>query len=89
MVVYARAVAKSLHTIEHEKLQALLRQMRIDANLRQADLAKRIGQPQSFVSKYEAGERRLDLVQLHQLCEALGVPLQELTRRFEEIISEA
>lgn len=81
-------VAKSLHTVQHATLQALLRQMRLDAGLRQLDLAQQIGQPQSFVSKYEAGERRLDLVQLRQICEALGLPLAELVRRFEDAVRE-
>lgn len=60
--------------------------MRLDAGLRQIDLAKRIGQPQSFVSKYEAGERRLDLVQLDQICKALNIPLDEFVRRFEDAL---
>lgn len=77
-------MARSKYTAEHIKLQALLRQVRLEAELRQIDLAERLGETQSFVSKYEAGERRLDLVQLHRVCEALGVPLVELVRRFEE-----
>ena len=79
-------MSRSLHTAQHAKLQALLRQMRLDAGLRQSDLAQRLGQPQSFISKYEVGERRLDLVQLHQICEAIGLPLEEFARRFEDAI---
>jgi transcriptional regulator with XRE-family HTH domain len=48
------------------------------------DLARRIGQPQSFVSKYESGERRLDLVELREICDAVGVSLEVFVRRFEE-----
>ena len=43
------------------QLQALLRDIRTEAGLRQVDLAQRLGQPQSFASKYESGERRLDV----------------------------
>ena len=44
-------------------LLAALREARLEAGLTQAELAARLGRPQSFVSKVEAGERRLDLVE--------------------------
>ncbi len=77
---------KSIFTRQQERLQRLLRQVRRDAGLRQSDLAKRLGQPQSFVSKYESGERRLDLLELRQICEAVGISLAEFVRRFEKAI---
>jgi len=58
--------------------------VRTDAGLTQVDLARRIGQPQSFVSKYESGERRLDLVEVRQICTAVGMSLEEFIRVFEE-----
>lgn len=66
-----------------QRLLRLLRQIRIEAGLRQADLAKKLGQPQSFVSKYESGERRLDVLELRKLCRALGSSLEEFARRLE------
>jgi predicted transcriptional regulator len=57
---YAR-MAKSIYTAGQERLQELLRQVRVEARLTQTDLASKLRKPQSFVSKYEAGERRLDL----------------------------
>lgn len=77
-------VAKSRFTPPYTRLLALLRQVRRDAGLRQVDLAQLLGQPQSFVSKYESGERRLDLVQLEQICKAVGISLEEFVRRFQE-----
>jgi transcriptional regulator with XRE-family HTH domain len=67
-------------------LQALLRSIRHEAGLRQTDLAERLGQPQSFVSKFESGERRLDLIELRQVCSAIGISLEEFVRRFEESV---
>ena len=67
-------------------LQQLLRELRVAAQLRQVDVAYRIGQPQPFVSKYESGERRLDLIELRQICSALDVPLVELIQRFEDSV---
>src|SRR5437588_8952755 len=75
---------KSIFTPEQESLQQVLRQLRLGAGLRQEDLAARLNEPQSFVSKYESGERRLDLIELRQICRALGVTLLELVSRFEE-----
>jgi transcriptional regulator with XRE-family HTH domain len=77
---------KSIYTTQQECLQALLRQVRLATGLRQVDLAKRLGEPQSFVSKYESGQRRLDLVELLQVCHALGISLVELVRRFEKSV---
>lgn len=77
---------KSIHTPEHTILQRLLRQLRRGAGLRQEDLAQLLGKPQSFVSNYERGERRLDLLELRQICDAVGVPLVDFVRRFEEAL---
>jgi transcriptional regulator with XRE-family HTH domain len=75
---------KSIFTPEQRILLDLLRQIRHGAGLRQEDMAARLNEPQSFVSKYESGERRLDLIELRQVCRAAGVTLLELVRRFEE-----
>jgi len=71
---------------QQEYLLALLRQVRLEAGLRQSDLAHLLGQPQSFVSKYESGERRLDILELQQVCHALGISLTEFVRRLEEFL---
>ncbi len=64
-------------------LLSLLRQARHQRGITQAELAARLGRPQSFVSKYESGERRLDLVELRQICKALGVSLKDFISNFE------
>lgn len=68
---------------EVKRFLALMRQMRVDAGLRQADLARRLGEPQSFVSRYESGDRRLDILELRRICETLGVSLTEFVARLE------
>jgi len=67
-------------------LLELLRQIRRDADLRQVDLAERLGQPQSFVSKYESGERRLDILELRSVCKAAGISLPQFVARLEECL---
>ncbi len=66
-----------------ERLNALLRSIRREAGLRQSDLAERLRRPQSYVSKYESGERRLDLIELVEICQAIGISLTDFTQRFE------
>ncbi len=61
----------------------------MEAGLRQEDLARLLRQSQSFVSKYESGERRVDLLELQQICKALGISLGEFVRKFEGSGNEA
>jgi transcriptional regulator with XRE-family HTH domain len=63
-----------------------LYEMRMQAGMRQADLAEKLKVPQSFVSKIESGERRVDIVELRQICRALGCSLEEFSRNFEKAL---
>ncbi|PZS16458.1 MAG: transcriptional regulator [Pseudonocardiales bacterium] len=74
---------KAIYTAEHRRLCALLRVVRERAELRQADVAEALDVPQSFVSKYESGERRLDLIELKQVCAALDTTLEGFVQEFE------
>ena len=51
--------------------------------LTQAELAARLRKPQSYVSKFESGERKLDLPELGAVAEALGFTLEALIRRYK------
>ncbi len=78
------SMKKTLYSNEHNELRKLLKQVRLGAGLRQEDLARLVGKPQSFISKCESGERCLDLLELRQVCQAVGVPLKEFVNRLEE-----
>jgi transcriptional regulator with XRE-family HTH domain len=71
-------------SMKKRRLAALLRQARVEANLTQGQIAESIGQTQSYVSKYETGEQRLDLIELEAVCKAVGIPLTEFVRRYLE-----
>lgn len=58
-----------------EIVAALLRRLRTDAGLRQEELGDRLNRSQSYVSKYENCERGLDVVELLEICDALGITL--------------
>ena len=75
---------KSIHHQSQLKLQGLLREVRKDANLKQEEVAKKLRRPQSFVSKIESGERLLDILELRQVCHALGTTLPEFVSRLEK-----
>ncbi len=70
--------------MKKRQLTTLLRQVRVDADLTQADLADRLRQTQSYVSKYESGEQRLDLIELEAICKAVGIPLKKFIERYLE-----
>ena len=74
-------VASSIHTREYDRFRALLIDVRRKAGLSQAELAKRLAKPQSFVSKFERGERRLDVIEFKSVAEALGLDALRLLRR--------
>ena len=65
-------MAKLSNDPEYHRLRELLIAARIDAGLTQAEVAERLGRTQSFVSKYENGERGLDVLDFFWLCSALG-----------------
>jgi transcriptional regulator with XRE-family HTH domain len=66
------------------RLSALLRQVRVEADLTQVQLADAIGQSQSYVSKYESGEQRLDLIELEAVCIACKLSLVDFVKRYLE-----
>jgi len=62
----------------------LLRKIRLSKGLTQAQVAERIGEGQSYVSKYENGEQRLDLVELEMICISLDIKLIDFVRDYVE-----
>jgi transcriptional regulator with XRE-family HTH domain len=74
---------KSIYSEEYAVFLAKLREARRAAGLTQAELGARLGQTQSFVSKCERGERRIDIAELAVFCRALNVGFQEFASRLE------
>jgi transcriptional regulator with XRE-family HTH domain len=80
--VESKDVPKSVFSAKYGRFRLLLIEARKNANLSQGELAKRLNRPQSFVSKYERGERRLDVVEVEQVAEAIGISAIEFLQRF-------
>ncbi len=73
---------KSLKSPEYARLIAALVAVRHAAGIRQQALAKKLGRPQSFIAKYEGGERRIDVVEFIAIARALGADPVKLFRDF-------
>lgn len=73
---YKTHTTKSLFTLEYKYFRSLIVAAREKSGMSQADVSARLGRPQSFVSKYESGERRLDVVEFIQICMVLEVDPQ-------------
>lgn len=58
---------------KRKALTAILKGFRLERGLTQTELAERLGKPQSYISKFESGERKLDFVEVMELCVVLGV----------------
>ena len=80
---------KSIYSQEYSLFLELLRKARESKGLTQTEVAERLGQTQSFVSKVERGERRLDIVELRAFCSALGLSLLKFVEEIERVLGRA
>lgn len=67
----------------YESLQKALVEARQAKSLTQTEIATRLGKPQSFVSKYESGERRLDVVEFLEVCQALSIKPNSILNKID------
>ncbi len=80
-------MSKTIYRREHDVLLSLIKKHRKESGLTQADCSSALGRPQSFMSDVETGSRRLDIVQLRDLCKVLGIDLTDLIKEFENSLS--
>lgn len=79
-------MTKAIYRPEYEVFLQILKRHRIEAGLTQVECSKALGRPQSFMSDVERGSRRLDIIQLRDLCHALGFDLPTLVLEFERAL---
>jgi ribosome-binding protein aMBF1 (putative translation factor) len=63
----------------------VLRTFRREKGLNQVDIARKLMKPQSYISKVESGERRLDFVELTQLCNAMDISIVDFAKAFDKL----
>lgn len=81
-----RVSTKTKLAAELRVLGDVLARVRERAGVKQADLAARLGVPASYLSKIESGTRRLDVVELVRIAEALDVEAAEIVRQVTEAL---
>jgi transcriptional regulator with XRE-family HTH domain len=78
-------MAKTLGSPRHEAVRAFLVDAREKAGLTQAAVANQLGRYQSFVATIEAGQRRVDIVELLDLADTIGFDAAALVRRLKKV----
>lgn len=79
---------KTIHNTRYQALLTLLLEARVEAGLTQKELATKLGRPQSFVSKTENAERRLDVIEFMDVCRGLDADPHELLISLEKMSAE-
>lgn len=79
---------KSIHSTRYAVFLKVLREARERAGLTQVQLARKIGETQTFVSKCERGERRIDVIELRTFCRAFGLSLKQFVTALEKAIGK-
>jgi len=69
---------------EYQVLIDCLKTYRLQSKMTQQELANSLGCSQTYVSKYEQSQKRLDIIEVRKICNCLGVDLIELITEFEE-----
>lgn len=82
-------MSKSTHSPEYKQVLKLLKKSRIKANVTQEQMAERLGATQTFVSKCERGERRLDILELREFCCAMGLPLTSFVGQLDDLLDNS
>lgn len=81
-------MAKSIFLDAYRGMLSQLIMARRAAGMTQHDLAKALGKPQSFVSKFERAERRIDAVEFVMICRALNADCAKIINSVHEWLSE-
>ncbi|MBD8826625.1 helix-turn-helix domain-containing protein [Pseudomonas sp. CFBP 13602] len=79
-------MTKAIYRREHVIFLQELKRMRVESGMTQAQCSAALGRPQSFMSDVERGVRRLDTVQLRDLCQVLDSDLISFTSAFEQAL---
>jgi transcriptional regulator with XRE-family HTH domain len=74
------------HRSHYSAFLKVITSIRLSKKISQKQLAEKLGANQSFVSKFESGERRVDLLELRQICSALDISLLDFVRELEKEI---
>ncbi|MFL9925048.1 helix-turn-helix transcriptional regulator [Herbaspirillum lusitanum] len=72
-----------IHQSNYTLFREMLAHIRLEKGLLQSEVAERLGKPQSFISKYERGERRLDFAEFVEITEALDIDAAAFVAQYQ------
>ena len=76
---------RSINSATYLRFRELMVEARQEAGLTQAELSARLDKPQQFVSRYELGERRLDVGEFIEIAKTLGIDAPDLIRKLVDV----
>lgn len=82
-------MANKLWDFERNALITALKRLRTERDFTQRQLADRLNVPQSYISKYESGERKLDFVEVLHVCAALKTKPEDLIELYEKLLASS
>ncbi|HEY0546067.1 MAG TPA: helix-turn-helix transcriptional regulator [Pyrinomonadaceae bacterium] len=77
---------KKIYMAQRNRMTDLLREVRLETGLTQVELAARIEKDQAYISRYESGQRRLDVLEVREICQAIGMTFEEFVKRLEKVL---
>ena len=80
---------KNIYKPEYKIVTECLRDFRLKSRMTQSELASILGCGQAYISKYEQGQKRLDIIEIRKICSILCVPLVEFVKEYESRLLEA
>jgi transcriptional regulator with XRE-family HTH domain len=80
-------MSSSLHGYRYQIFRELLIDAREQAEMTQVQIAELIQKPQSFVSKYERGERRLDFTEFIEIAAALEIDIHAFIDEYKSTLN--
>jgi len=78
-------MSRTIGSARHKALVTFIAERRLKAGLRQVDVAKKLGRYQSYVTLVETGQRRIDVVELMALADAIGFDPREVIKHLEKV----
>jgi transcriptional regulator with XRE-family HTH domain len=77
---------KPIHRAEYVAVRSLIREFRVGVGVKQSELSEALGKPQPYISAIETGHRRVDLVEIRDICTVLGIALPDFVDALEKMI---
>lgn len=77
---------KPIHRPEYVAVRSLIRELRLTAGVKQAELSEALGKPQPYISAIETGHRRVDMVEIRDICGVLGIAFPDFVVALEKLI---